>query len=79
MSDYVYIAIFNAVLFSLILAIFVLPGCSTAKPASNAAICEALGPVLPSWSSKDTEQSKREGAIFLDVFYATCERSRLNG
>lgn len=46
-------------------------GCST-TPLSTGAACDALRPTLPTWSKDDTEQSKREGAVFLDVFEATC-------
>ena len=48
-----------------------LSGCTTTQPGTGAA-CDALRPTLPTWSTNDTEQSKREGATFLDVFNATC-------
>ena len=48
-----------------------LSGCHTTPPGTGAA-CDALRPALPTWSAEDTEQSKREGATFLDVFNATC-------
>ena len=39
------------------------------------AVCDALRPALPSWSSQDTAQSKTEGARFLDVWQAVCEEA----
>jgi len=47
--------------------------CTTTPPGTGAA-CDALRPVLPTYSTEDTEQSKREGATFLDVFEATCAK-----
>ena len=48
-----------------------LTACTTTPPGTGAA-CDALRPALPTYSRDDTEQSKREGATFLDVFNATC-------
>lgn len=45
--------------------------CGT-EGASGTGKCTALAPYLPSWSIHDTEQSKAEGAAFLDVFDAVC-------
>ena len=54
-------------------------GCATAPPGTGAA-CDALRPALPTWSTGDTEKSKRQGATFLDVFDATCTKgSHRNG
>ena len=48
-------------------------GCgSTNVSATEEAICGVLGAHLPTWSTQDTEQSKREGAKFLDVFDEVC-------
>ena len=54
-------------------AMLLLAGCTTTGPGTGAA-CDALRPALPTWSRDDTEQSKREGATFLDVFNATCPK-----
>ena len=37
------------------------------------AICDGLRPALPTWSRRDTEQSKTQGARFLDVWDAVCK------
>ena len=34
--------------------------------------CDAMRVALPSYSIRDTEQSKREGLVFLDVFDMQC-------
>ena len=57
--------------FAAMLLASLLTGCTTTPPGTGAA-CDALRPVLPTYSTNDTEQSKREGATFLDVFNATC-------
>lgn len=50
-------------------------GCATSTGSETSdAICRELRSALPTWSSADTEQSKREGADFLDVFEAVCAR-----
>ena len=60
------------VIFGIIcMGIYGVVGCTTTPPGTGAA-CDALRPVLPTYSTKDTEQSKEEGATFLDVFNATC-------
>ena len=46
---------------------------STGGSETEAAICDELRASLPSWSRRDTEQSKAEGAAFLDVFEAVCQ------
>ena len=56
---------------ALLVAPVMLAGCTTTQPSTGAA-CDALRPALPTWSTRDTEQSKKEGATFLDVFNATC-------
>lgn len=48
-------------------------GCGATTPSGTDAACDSLRPHLPSWSSQDTEQSKVEGAKFLDVFAAVCD------
>ena len=49
-------------------------GCaSTGGSETETAICDELRASLPSWSRRDTEQSKAEGAAFLDVFEAVCQ------
>ena len=46
---------------------------STGGSETEAAICDELRASLPTWSRSDTEQSKAEGAAFLDVFEAVCQ------
>ena len=49
-------------------------GCTaTGGSETEAAICDELRASLPTWSRRDTEQSKAEGAAFLDVFEAVCQ------
>ncbi len=60
-----------AAIASMLLAATLLAACTTTPPGTGAA-CDALRPALPTYSTNDTEQSKREGATFLDVFDATC-------
>jgi len=59
---------------SVMMAAALTTGCATttAGSATEAAICAELRASLPTWSSQDTAQSKREGADFLDVFEAVC-------
>lgn len=48
-------------------------GCATtAGSETEQTICRELRLVLPTWSSADTEQSRIDGARFLDVFEAVC-------
>ena len=42
---------------------------------SVAAKCDALREALPSYSTRDTEQTKREGLVFLDTFESQCNGS----
>ena len=42
--------------------------------ATEAAICGELRADLPTWSSRDTEQSKAEGLRFLVTFEAVCQK-----
>ena len=52
-------------------------GCDNAAgyaTSSESAICGELRADLPSWSSRDTEQSKAEGLRFLVTFEAVCGR-----
>jgi hypothetical protein len=35
-------------------------------------VCDELRASLPTWSARDTEQSKIEGAEFVSVFAAVC-------
>ena len=46
---------------------------STGGSETEAAICDELRASLPTWSRRDTEKSKAEGAAFLDVFEAVCQ------
>lgn len=39
---------------------------------SVTAKCDALREALPSYSIRDTEQTKREGFVFLEVFDSQC-------
>ena len=34
--------------------------------------CDALREALPSYSIRDTDQTKREGFVFLEVFESQC-------
>ena len=65
----------SAAVASMLLATTLLSACATTPPGTGAA-CDALRPALPTWSRNDTEQSKREGATFLDVFNATCGKRK---
>ena len=65
----------SAAIASMLLAATLLSACNTTPPGTGAA-CDALRPVLPTYSTNDTEQSKREGATFLDVFNATCGKRK---
>lgn len=48
-------------------------GCVNAGiSATESAICRELRNSLPTYSTLDTEQTKQEGADFLDVFNAVC-------
>ena len=62
----------SAAIASMLLAATLLSACNTTTQPGTGAACDALRPALPTYSTKDTEQSKREGATFLDVFNATC-------
>jgi len=46
---------------------------NTGGSETEAAICDELRASLPTWSRSDTDQSKAEGAAFLDVFGAVCQ------
>lgn len=47
--------------------------CATSTPsATENTICRELRGDLPSYSRKDTEQSKQEGVKFLTTFHAVC-------
>ena len=39
---------------------------------SERTVCAELARRLPSWSRDDTEQSRIEGARFIDTFHAVC-------
>lgn len=45
---------------------------TTGGSETEAAICDELRASLPTWSRRDTDQSRAEGAAFLDVFEAVC-------
>ena len=50
-------------------------GYETDTPAASVSertICAELAQRLPSWSRDDTEQSRIEGARFIDTFHAIC-------
>ena len=50
-------------------------GSETDTPAASVSertICAELAQRLPSWSRDDTEQSRIEGARFIDTFHAIC-------
>lgn len=44
---------------------------------SVTAKCDALREALPSYSIRDTDQTKREGLVFLDVFESQCGEQQL--
>jgi type IV pilus biogenesis protein CpaD/CtpE len=46
--------------------------CASTAPSGTDAVCDALRPVLPTYSSQDTEQTRVEGLRFLDTFAAVC-------
>lgn len=59
----------------LVLAISVLlmTGCEKVVISeTEATICRELWSDFPSWSSSDTEQSKEDGADFIDLFKSQC-------
>lgn len=50
-------------------------GSETSVPAASVSertVCAELAQRLPSWSRDDTEQSRIEGARFIDTFHAVC-------
>lgn len=48
-------------------------GCATtAGSETEQTICRELRASLPTWSSEDSFQSRKEAAEFLDVFEAVC-------
>ena len=47
-------------------------GCANTAPSGTESACDAMRPHLPTYSSRDTEETKRLGAKFLDVFAAVC-------
>lgn len=47
--------------------------CASSVPSvTEQTVCHELRTDLPTYSSKDTEQSKQEGARFLATFHAIC-------
>lgn len=51
-------------------------GCaSTVGSETERAICDELRRDLPTWSTQDTTESKRQGADFLDTFEAVCPKN----
>ena len=49
-----------------------LTACASTPPSGNDAVCDALRPALPTWARADTSETKRQGAVFLDVFKDVC-------
>lgn len=47
--------------------------CAKRVPSGTDAVCDALRPVLPTYSVRDTAQTKEEGDRFLTVFGKVCE------
>ncbi len=48
-------------------------GCAVSTgSATSEAICDELARDLPTYSTRDTEETKRQGARFLAVFDAIC-------
>jgi len=58
----------------LLIAALLMAGCGATGgyATTDGAVCDSLRPVLPTWSIHDTEQSKAEALLFLDVFQAIC-------
>lgn len=58
----------------LLIAALLMTGCGATGgyATTDGAVCDSLRPVLPTWSIHDTEQSKAEALLFLDVFQAIC-------
>lgn len=58
----------------LLTAALLMTGCANTGVygGTDSAVCDSLRPVLPTWSTHDTEQSKAEAVLFLDVFQAIC-------
>jgi hypothetical protein len=51
-------------------------GCeSKGGSETERAICKELWRDLPTWSPQDTEESKRQGADFIETFEAICPPS----
>jgi hypothetical protein len=46
----------------------------TSGSETEAAICRDLRAAPPTWSTRDTERSKEEGARFVAVFETACEK-----
>ena len=55
-----------------VVSALLLTACAPPPPAPAHAVCDALRQALPTWSRKDTEQSREEAARFLDVWEAVC-------
>jgi len=53
-----------------------MPNCSSVRSyetsLSQEAVCDVLRDALPTYSSSDTEQTKREALVFMDVFDTVC-------
>lgn len=45
---------------------------STSGSVTTETVCDELRASLPTWSARDTEQSRIEGAEFVSVFAAVC-------
>lgn len=57
---------------AMVMLAMLMTGCASTGTSETESACDAMRPYLPTWSSQDTEQSKNEGARFLDVFKAVC-------
>ncbi len=57
----------------MVIMLTLLNGCaSTNASETSRVICRELERDLPTYSKKDTFETLKSGARFLDVFYATC-------
>ena len=58
---------------SAMMAALLLSGCmTTGNSETERSICRELRRDLPTYSTRDTEETLRSGADFLDVFKAVC-------
>ena len=57
----------------MLLLLTLMPGCAaTGHSATEKSLCSELRADLPSYSRRDTDQTKAEGVRFLATFHAIC-------